>query len=791
MLKPRWRKVLRDVWHHKARTLLVVLAIAIGIVGAGAVLNTWSLLRRVTRDGYLATNPVSATLRTDSVDAALLTRVRALPGIEAAEARRTVIGSAFSNGAWRTAVLFASGDFAGSQIGKVVSESGTWPPADSSLVIERSSLEFSGLIVGDAASVRVGNAPEVALTVEGIARDAGLAPGWMEHVVYSFVTPSTLARLGAPATLNQLRITVADRSLDREAVRRIAYAVKALVESSGRSVVDLEVPEPGEHIHASQMDSLLMTQGAFGVLALLLSGFLVINLIAAMLAGQVREIGVMKALGARAGQLAAMYLGVAFVLGLVACLIALPLAALLGRWYAGFSASLLNFDITGFPIPLWSLGVQLAVGALLPVAAAAVPVTRGCRISVSTALRDFGIDGGDGSDSGGVLSRVSGLTRPLLLSLRNAFRRRQRMALTLLTLALGGAVYLGALNLRASIRNSVGYLFEEMLRYDMSLQFSAPHDPDSLEAAARAVSGVERAEAWGGKRAAVARPDGLLGNAFPIGGIPVASKMVGFPLDSGRWFAPGMANELVVNRSLLDAESAMTLGGTVTVIIGGKPTEWTVVGVVASMPSPTAFASRESLGRIGGDFRVGQLVVTSTLPGAGSQSELIRRLRQDLAAAGYDVSSGQLVAESRRVLEDHLLMVAGFLLVMSQAMIVVGGLGLASTMSLSVLERTREIGVMRAIGARHWAILTIVQVEGLVIAIASWALAIPLSIPMSVILGNAFGRIMIPVKVLTLFPEPMAILIWLGVVVAVSLLACAWPGYRATRVTTAAALAYE
>jgi putative ABC transport system permease protein len=142
-------------------------------------------------------------------------------------------------------------------------------------------------------------------------------------------------------------------------------------------------------------------------------------------------------------------------------------------------------------------------------------------------------------------------------------------------------------------------------------------------------------------------------------------------------------------------------------------------------------------------------------------------------------------------MEDHLLMVAGFLLLMSQAMLVVGGLGLASTMSLSVLERTREIGVLRAIGARHRAILTMIQVEGLVIALASWALAIPLSIPMSTVLGRAFGRIMLPVRNDAMIPDPGGILLWLGVVVVVSVLACAWPGYRATRITTAAALAYE
>jgi ABC-type antimicrobial peptide transport system permease subunit len=82
------------------------------------------------------------------------------------------------------------------------------------------------------------------------------------------------------------------------------------------------------------------------------------------------------------------------------------------------------------------------------------------------------------------------------------------------------------------------------------------------------------------------------------------------------------------------------------------------------------------------------------------------------------------------------------------------------------------------------------QIEGLVIALSSWAIALPLSIPMSVLLGKAFGRIMIKVPV-TFVPDPTGVLWWLVVAVVVSIIACLWPALRATRITTAAALAYE
>ena len=184
------------MWLHRGRTAAVVLAIVVGLAGAGAVLDAWALLRKVTHDEYLATNPASATVRVDSVDAALLAAVRALPEVREAQARRTVTVGVRVNGAWGTGLLYASSELRDQQIGKIVYERGQWPPADGSFVMESSSVAFSGAGVGDSVIVRVGNAAEQHLPVSGIVRDEGLAPGWMDHVVYGFVTPATLARAG-------------------------------------------------------------------------------------------------------------------------------------------------------------------------------------------------------------------------------------------------------------------------------------------------------------------------------------------------------------------------------------------------------------------------------------------------------------------------------------------------------------------------------------------------------------------------------------------------------------------
>ncbi len=741
----------------------------------------------MTREGFLASNPASATIRVDSVDESLLNAIRGMPQVAAADARRMVIARAMVNGTWGSAVLFATTDFRNLQIGVVAPRSGQWPPADGTVVIESSSVDFAGAVTGEPLTLQLGDNDPVSLKVAGIAQDVGLAPGWMEHVVYAYVTPATLAKLGGPSSLNQLQIVVRDKSLSRSQVRQIAFAARDLASKNGHLTFDVDVPEPGKHIHSAQINSLLMTQGIFGLLALVLSGFLVINLITAMLAGQVREIGVMKALGASGNQLAAMYLGLALVLGLAACAIATPAALLIGRWYADFTSSLLNFNTAGFGVPRWSVAIQLAAGTLLPVAVAAFPVLRGSRISVSDALRDFGL----GARGNGVLLRgIDGLGRPLLLALRNSLRKQQRTLLTLATLAIGGAVYIGALNLRTSIRGSVDYLFGTINRYDLMVRFSEPHAPDSLVNVVEAVAGVTGVEAWGVKRAALSIGASQLGVSFPLMAIPPGSRMVSYPAAEGRLLGDGDRDAMVVSKTLIGEDSSFRVGATVQIVIDGKTSSWKVVGVVDGGPQPLAMTTPPAMKLVTGGDKTDLTVITAPAGDVSAEGRISRRLRQELGENGFSVASIQLVAENRRILEDHLLLVVSFLLVMSQAMIVVGGLGLASTMSLAVLERTREIGVMRAIGASHGSILALLEVESLVIGIAGWIIAIPLSIPASVIIGKVFGSIMFPVPV-TFVPQWGAVLEWLVVVVVVSIAACAWPALRATRITIARALSYE
>ena len=235
----------------------------------------------------------------------------------------------------------------------------------------------------------------------------------------------------------------------------------------------------------------------------------------------------MKAIGASGGQIIVVHLSVAFALGAVATAIAVPLAAVVGRQYATFTADLLNFSVKGVPIPRGAIAAQIAVGLLLPILSAAMPVVLACRVSVSDALRDIGLGGGAGRVVLDVpqWARAEWLPRTMRYAVRNVLRRRQRAVFTVFTLATGGAVYLGAGNLGRSVKGSVDRIYDAQ-HFQMTLRVAQPALPEALERVVRATPGVSDAESWSGVRAAVARADGSPGSSFAVSAPPVGTRLV-------------------------------------------------------------------------------------------------------------------------------------------------------------------------------------------------------------------------------------------------------------------------
>jgi len=526
--------------------------------------------------------------------------------------------------------------------------------------------------------------------------DPGRTPAWMSGIVIGYITSEGLETLGSGSSLNELHV-VFEGDNTRADNRRLAEALARDIEADGAAVGRVDVPVPNEHPSQAALTTFLFLLQAFGVVALLASGALVATLVTAQLKQQSREIGVMKAIGASTGQISRIYMGSVTLLAVVGLVVGIPLGLLGGRGFVVFSFGLLNLGVESYQPDPWVFPLQVAAALAVPLLAVLYPVLRNSRISVREVISDVGVPTGTGGRS----QFLTG-PRPLLgfspttaLAVRNAFRSRSRTALTILALALGGAAFMVALNTGVAWDRAVEAEFDAR-QYDLAIDLDEPYSSDRILGALENVRGVAAVEVWNRYPTAMTLPGGVAGDAFELFVPPANTTMIDFPVVDGRWLRPGDENAIVVTQALDDPTP--TIGATVTLDIAGLASSWTVVGRVRELTAGQNGAAYGSNRPAGVEASVsGNHIRVANNDVAGSTLSAVEEL---LTESGLGVAGIATAAEGRESLDDHLLIIVGLLLIMAILISVVGGLGLIEAMSISVLERRREIGVMRAVGGK-------------------------------------------------------------------------------------------
>jgi putative ABC transport system permease protein len=185
-----------------------------------------------------------------------------------------------------------------------------------------------------------------------------------------------------------------------------------------------------------------------------------------------------------------------------------------------------------------------------------------------------------------------------------------------------------------------------------------------------------------------------------------------------------------------------------------------------------------------------QVQVKTQRHGADAQREMEEILYGHFEANGFEVSSTQTTQALNSSNEVMFTLVVGFLILMALLLAAVGGLGLTTTMSINILERVREIGVLRAIGASNLSVRRIVLIEGIVIGVLSWVIGTILSLPVSAFMSEQVGLALIDVP-LTYQYSVVAALVWFSVLQIVAIVASLGPARNAVRLTVREVLAYE
>lgn len=800
MISPRWRKMLRDLQSNRTRTALVTLSIAVGIFAVGVILTTRMVLLRELNASYAASNPADALFFTESFDDQLLQVVRGMPGVRDAEGRR---GSnpriQIAPDEWRNVDLVAIPDFARSRINAITPERGSWPPPPRTLLVERASLDFLQAAVGDKLLLEMPDGLRRTLRVSGLAHDIDRPNADIEGRAFVYVSVDTLEWLGQPRTYNELRLDIDGAALDKQYIADVAQHVRQKIEKSGRRVYWMNIPEPGKHPADDIIQTLLLLLGAFGAMSLFLSGFLVVNTISALLSQHIRQIGVMKTIGASRSQIIALYLGMTLTFGLLALAVAAPLGAIGAYVFTRYLAGLINFDVTHFTVPLPILAIEAAIGLLTPTLAALVPVVTGSRISVREAISSYGL--GKGAFGAGLLDRLlvnsdrlpplRALPRPILLSLRNTIRRKGRLALTLTTLTLGGAIFISVFSVRDSLNRTLDDMYR-YLQFDVWVGFDRFYRIDYIQREALKVPGVVAVESWGGANARRVRADGAESKNIRITAPPAATRMLQPTILQGRWLLPDDENALVINSEVLEIEPDIRLGDAIVLNIDERKTTWRVVGVVRGLLiGPVAYAHYPYFARVTENVgRAGWVQAIIERHDPDSQARMVRALSDRFEQIGVRVSETGSSTSDRASTEAQFDILFTLLMIMAVLLGVVGGLGLMGTMSINVIERTREIGVLRAIGASTHSVIRIVLVEGVIIGLISWAAGALLSFPLSKLLSNIVGVQFLDTPLSYTF-STFGLALWLATVVVLAALSSFLPAWNASRLTVRDVLAYE
>ncbi len=800
-ISPRWKKLLGDVNATQGRTLMMILAIAVGVFGVGTILNAYAILTREIKQNYISTNPASALLELDKVDDALVHAVRLRPEIADAEASSTITARLeFKPNEWMPLLLFVIKDFKTMRINTFTPEAGAFPPPTGSMLLEREALRLVKTKIGTSLRVETPNGAKTGLLISGTVHDPGLAPAGQEQTAYGYITPATLEQLNEAKTLHLLKIIVKNQPLESRAVDNTVAGLAVWLKAQGRVVDEIRIPPPAKHPHQTQMTAILTMLLIFSLMALVLSAILTATMIGSMLAQQVRQIGVMKAIGARSIQIASLYLTLIAVMGLIAVGVGVPLGILAGRGFSSVIAELLNFKINSSAIPVWIYVLQICLGILVPLAIAVFPILSATRITVREAINDFG-------SSRNMISlpwfdrllETLRFDRTLILSIRNTFRRRGRLILTLGLLAAAGGMFMTSLNVKNAWQQALTDAASDR-HYDLEIRLNHPTSEDKALKAISSVQGVKTVEAWSTSPAAIARADGLdIVRTYPDGGhasfslrsVPPQTKFVQLEMFAGRWLEASDSNSVVLNHTAKAFFPSAKIGDTINLNVEGRAVEYKLIGVAREILTPasayvTPSTFVDATGFLGQINAVRIVLENKSLASMNSVGKAIERnLERQGISIKVSISEGRLDG----ALNGHVYILIFALIAMSILMATVGILGLMSTMSTSVIERTREFGIMRTIGGQSMTVLRNIISEGIFIGILSWFIAIVLSLPLSAFVGNLIGTLAFRLP-LPLVLSPSAMLLWLGLIVVGAIAASSYPAWKASQLTIRETLAH-
>jgi len=802
-MRPRWQKVFADLWGNKTRSLLVVASIAVGLYAVGIIASVNEILVEDMRNGYKAINPANLNMSIPGFSDALVEKIRDLPGVGKVEGRHHMV-LRYKNkfGEWDRLEIQAIPQIDEMAINLVKPVEGKWPPDYRELVIDASDREDVAENIGEMVEIQLPSGKVRELKLTGIVHDqtigaTGGGGGYFIAPVNGYITTHTLDWLEQSPAYNALLITTKTGQTDEDHLKAVSADITKEIENDGYVITSTVIRTSISHPNAVYIDAISGVLFALGLLVVFLSGFLITNTLSALMNQQIKQIGVMKTVGARKSAIIGIYMVLIALYGAIALAISIPLANWSAFGLANFVTTTVNFEVQGYRLFARTLMLQAGIALIVPQVAAFFPIYRGAKIKTVLAIS------GDQSSSSEQnqdwfdrwLNQIKSISHPLKISLRNTFRHKGRLVLTLFTLTLGGATFIATFN----VQGALTLYMKRVSKYfvaDVSMTTNQFYRIDQVKQDLEAIPGVGVIEGWTFAQCEVMEAGDKPGESVEMLGVDPESQLISPILIKGRWVITGDENAIVLSERFLSSYPDLNLGDTLKLRVNGKTSEWVVVGFFQLAGKSTgfrAYSNYDYLSHFIGSpgkaisFQISSLTPNMTIE---QQRQFGQQIEAHMRPLGYQIASINAGLFALSSSTEGLNVLTTVLVFMAFLTALVGAIGLMGTMSMNVMDRTREIGIMRAIGASDRTVMSLVLVEGLLIGLISWLLGSLLSFPISNWLNEILSHAIFDApSVLSI--TPVGFIIWLVLVIVLSVAASVLPAQNAAHLTIREVLSYE
>ncbi|MCX8061955.1 MAG: FtsX-like permease family protein [Anaerolineales bacterium] len=798
----RWVKIWRDLWSNKTRSLLVILSIAVGVGTIGMIYNASRMIQRDLYAQFRQGNPAHVYLYVSPFPKEIANAAEGIRGVKQAQARRILQADVRSaKGDFENLSLNVIAEPSSFEVNRFVMEQGVFPPKVREIILERQSAQLLGYQVGDKVLIKLADERQYELTLSGIAHDLNEIPFAILGNASGYISMDTLRWMGEIPGYNRLEVVVEGEKVEKAVALEVAEKIKKrILEPSGYVVYSVRIPgvgsDPGDHWAHNQIRGFILILQIMSVMATLLSGGLIINTISAILIQQMKQIGILRAIGASRKQIISMYLLNILIFASAGLLLAIPLGLIGSWWLSNFAARFLNFNITKVTLTWDVLLIQVGVAIFMPIGVAIFPILNGTRISVYDAIYQHGLsDRKRISRFERLLSRIRSVNPPLLLSLRNTFRRKSRLVFTLGTLTLAGAMFIASFSTYSSLTAQIRDV-ERYMAFDARLSLPYGVSKVAAEREALRIAGISTAEGWAVSEGVIVRSDHTESQGIEIVGLPPDSKTIYPKLISGSWL-PSLPNarQVVVNADLVMEEPEIQVGKEIQIKVAGRTHTFTVVGIVSKhIFGPRIYMDLTALNRLmGRNNEVDEIRVLAEEGKLGSlavQNAIAEKLQARFNNAGLSKNNSETRSSFFSEFTEVFNIILFVLLLMAGLLALVGSLGLSGTLGINIMERMREIGVLRAVGAANQALVKIVLTESMVVSLVSWVMGAITSAISSPILAAVVIYAVLETQMNFRY-SMIGLLLWFGVILLIGVFSSLLPARRAALLQVREVLDYE